>query len=697
MGGHNDPNRFHGEKTGHLPSPTGLEEGEREDAQMSETDKANHISWRVRHRTLASIAAHLFLFALSLLIAFSLAYNFRPRQNWFVQEYLTYLPVTLVIKWAVFGLLRLYRDSWRYVGLRDLFSIIRASWLSAFLCLTAVWIAAQLQFYPPPESERNQWIPNSVFLLDWFLTIGVVSAARIGWRFYYEELRPLNIASQVKLLIVGAGDTADSILREIVRTSEDRYRVVGFLDDDMTKQAARIRGIDVLGTTKNIRTICERYNVDEVLIATPSATQRQIRHLVEVCQGMNLRFRTVPAVCDLIEGKVEVSQIRPVDIEDLLGRDPVTLDTEAIGQYLYDKVVMVTGAGGSIGSEMCRQIARFKPRKLVLVERMENALFEINRSLAKHFPDLVRVPCVADIADAARIKRLLQTEKPTAIFHAAAHKHVPMMEWNPGEAIKNNIVGTRVLADAALEAAVQKFVMISTDKAVNPTSIMGCTKRVAEMYVQQLRSHVNGPTEFVTVRFGNVLGSSGSVVPIFKEQIAQGGPVCVTHPDMTRYFMTIPEASQLVLQAGAMGKGGEIFLLDMGEPVKITQLAIDLIALSGLRPHEDIEITFTGIRPGEKLFEELSITGEDASRTAHPKIGIIKKRPEDFKRVCESIAGLIQIMDGASAEQIRSELKQMVPEYNPSVPDQDKATQPTHHAIDKPTTKPIGKRLPAGT
>jgi len=318
---------------------------------------------------------------------------------------------------------------------------------------------------------------------------------------------------------------------------------------------------------------------------------------------------------------------------------------------------------------MCRQIARFQPKKLLLVERMENALFEINRELERSFPDLSRVPCVADISDAARIRQILRREGPTAVFHAAAHKHVPMMEWNPGEAIKNNVLGTRALADAASETGVEKFVMISTDKAVNPTSVMGCTKRIAEMYVQQLSGAVGSSTEFVTVRFGNVLGSSGSVVPIFKEQIARGGPVLVTHPEMVRYFMTIPEAAQLVLQAGAMGKGGEIFLLDMGEPVKILQLAEDLITLSGLRPHEDIEIRFTGVRPGEKLFEELSISGEDASQTSHPKIGTIRKRPEDFARVCECIGRLREMADTATVIEIRQALQDTVPEYHPSVPE----------------------------
>lgn len=635
---------------------------------MNDNHQETGLTWRARYRTLVSVLAHAFLFAFALFVAFCLCYDFKFRRPWLAQEYLTYLPLTLAVKLAIFGRLGLFRDSWRYVGLRDLFSITKASHLSIFGCLVCVFVAAGMGWYPPDDSDRVTWIPNQVYLLDWVFTIATISAARIGYRFYYEELRPLSAVAQVRLLIVGAGDTADSILREIIRTSEERYRVVGFLDDDVSKHGARIRGLEVLDSTEQIRQVCEKYDVEEVLIALPSSPQRKIRHLIGLCQGMNLRFRTVPAVSDLIEGKVQVSQIRPVDIEDLLGRDPVTLDTEAIGNYLQDRVIMVTGAGGSIGSEMCRQIARFKPRRLLLVERMENALFEINRELERSFPELKRVPLVADIADRQRILEILRREKPTAIFHAAAHKHVPMMEWNPGEAIKNNVIGTRTLADAALEAGIAKFVMISTDKAVNPTSVMGCTKRVAEMYVQQLREHHPGATDFVTVRFGNVLGSSGSVVPIFKEQIARGGPVTVTHPAMTRYFMTIPEASQLVLQAGAMGKGGEIFLLDMGEPVKIVQLAMDLITLSGLRPHEDIEIQFSGIRPGEKLFEELSITGEDVARTAHPKIGIIKKRPEDFEKVCAGIQQLVAMANTGVPDEIRAALKSIVPEYTPSIP-----------------------------
>jgi FlaA1/EpsC-like NDP-sugar epimerase len=663
---------------------------EQPSAENARNEHGSGWNWRARWRMPVSVLLHAGLFSFSLLIAFALAYNFHLSEPWPTTQYLPYLPLTLLVKLSVFAWCRLYRDSWRYVGLRDLFAITRASHWSVFLCVVVYYLFASIVSPTLPE-ELQFRIPTSVFLLDWVFTIATISAARVGYRFYHEELRPLNDASQTRLLIVGAGDAGDSILREIIRASEDRYLVVGFLDDDEAKQRARIRGFEVLGKTDQIRTICQLQGVEEVLIALPFATQRQIRSLVELCKGMNLRFRTVPAVSDLIEGKVQVSQIRPVEITDLLGRDQVTLDTLAIGEYIRDKVVMVTGAGGSIGSEMCRQIARFKPRRLLLVERMENALFEIDRELLANFADVDRVPYVADIADPARMRRILRLERPTAVFHAAAHKHVPMMECNPGEAIKNNVAGTRCLADAVSECGVEKFVMISTDKAVNPTSIMGCTKRVAEMYVQQLSSETGSRTEFVTVRFGNVLGSSGSVVPIFKQQIAKGGPVTVTHPEMTRYFMTIPEAAQLVLQAGAMGRGGEIFLLDMGEPVKIVDLATDLITLSGLRPHEDIEIRFTGMRPGEKLFEELSIDGEDVSRTPHPKIGIIKKRPEDFVRVCQGITRLLEICDASPPAEIRDELQRVVPEYSPSVPQPAAVVKPAKEA---PVSKVAAVVLP---
>lgn len=619
------------------------------------------------HRTALAVAVHGILFSLSLLMSFALAFNFHFRQSWFADLFLPVLPFTIIIKIAVFGLLKQYRGSWRYVGLRDLFGVVKASHVSAFVFVVCYYLAENL-FYrwmnrPFLILPDGTTMPAMIFILDWLMTIAVVSSARIGVRFYHEELRPSAAGSASRLLIVGAGDAGESVLREILRMPEERYQVVGFLDDDQNKRGNRIHGVEVIGSPDDIRTICARLGIEEVLIAMPTAPQRRIRGIIEKCQGTNLRFRTVPAVADLIEGKVRVSQIRDVDIEDLLGREAVKLDTDNIAEYIRGRTVIVTGAGGSIGSEMCRQISPFKPQCLLLLEQAENNLFHIDRELRRQHSDLKIIPVIADVFDSGRLDYIFSKYKPHAVFHAAAHKHVPMMEMNPGEAVKNNIVGTRNLADAAMKSGVDKFVMISTDKAVNPTSVMGCTKRVAEMYVQQLSSR--GQTQFVTVRFGNVLGSSGSVVPIFKEQILRGGPVTVTHPEMRRYFMTIPEAAQLVLQAGSMGHGGEIFLLDMGEPVKIVDLARDLITLTGLRPGDDIEIAFTGMRPGEKLFEELSIEGEDVSRTAHPKIGIMKKRTEKWDSILNGIDKLVQLALANDTIGVRKTLAEVVPEYAP--------------------------------
>jgi len=615
---------------------------------VSETPESNGGMWLAAKRRLLSACAHAVLFAFSLLLSFALAYNFHLEPPWFTEMYLPMLPFVVAMKLLVFGLWGEYDTWWRYVSLRDLLRIVGASYVSVLMFIFgyfgAEWTYALL-------SEGGILFPEfrqSVFLLDCASTIAVVGEP----------------AKRTRLLIIGAGNAGETLLREILRMPEGRYEVVGFLDDDPRKQGVRIHGVRVLGTCEQIKEICEEYEVEEILIAIPSATRKQLRRVISLCEGTNLRFRTVPGIDELIDGKVTVSQIREVRIEDLLGREPVQLDLELVAKYLQDKVVLVTGAGGSIGSEMCRQVARFSPKRLVLVEQAENPLFEIERELRQKFPDLDIAPYIADICDAKRIRRIFKTERPAVVFHAAAHKHVPIMEAHPGEAVKNNILGTKTVADAAAEAGVEKFVMISTDKAVNPTSVMGCTKRVAEMYIQEL-SH-RSKTQFVTVRFGNVLGSSGSVVPIFKEQIAKGGPVTVTHPEMCRYFMTIPEASQLVLQAGAMGEGGEIFVLDMGEPVKIVDLARTMIVLSGLRPGEDIEIVFTGVRPGEKLYEELLIAGEDVLPTRHEKIGIWKQRREDWDRICRGIAELAAMVDEASADEIRAKLAEIVPEYDPN-------------------------------
>ena len=629
----------------------------------------------VRYRTALVVTAHATLFAVALLSAFLLAYNFRwtisraeGRYGWFFELYLPLLLISLPVKLFAFQWTGQYRGSWRYVGLRDLFGVIRSTLIGTFFFLIAYFLAeaasqrlagGTLVGRMPADLRQS-----SVFLLDWAATVVFVSAARILVRFYYEDIQPQRASHVIRVLIAGADDAGEAVLRELLRMRPDRYHCVGFLDDEAAQLHGRIHDVEVLGRTARIREICAEHGVQEVFIALPRATPKTIRALVERCEGTGVRFRTIPAVTDLIEGRFQVSQIREVDITDLLGREPVQLDTDEIGRQLRGKRALVTGAGGSIGSEMCRQIAGFSPQRLILVERAENNLFEIDQELRRTHPKLSVVAYVADVGDVLRIERIVAEEKPSIVFHAAAHKHVPMMEANAGEAIKNNVGGTSVIADACQANGVGKMVMISTDKAVNPTSMMGTTKRVAEMYVQSVSGSAG--TQYVTVRFGNVLGSSGSVVPIFRRQIAEGGPVTVTHPDMKRYFMSITEAAQLVLQAGTMGQGGEIYVLDMGEPVKVVDLARDMITLSGLRPGVDIDITFCGIRPGEKRFEELSREDEHIGDTAHPKIGIWKHRPEDPETVRRGVERLLSMADKNSNGEIQAELQRLVPEYAPS-------------------------------
>lgn len=656
-------------------------------------DKQHHSSLPdfLGNRMLHVVVIHIFLFAIALLSAFLLAYNFRWMANqemqiyWFFELYLPLLALAIPLKSLAFYWARQYHGSWRYVGLRDLFSLISASLIGSFFFLTVYFILEEtwLAMYGygliddwPQQSLRQ----SAVFALDFSCTVVFVTAARVLVRFYFEDIQPGHAVNPTRVLICGAGDTGEALLRELLRMRGDRYDCVGFLDDDVPRLYGRIHDVEILGRTDKIREICEKFDIEEVLIALPQATPRMIRDFVEQCEGTGVRFRTIPAVSDVIEGRVKVSQIRDVDIADLLGRETVELDNNIIGAELKNKCVLVTGAGGSIGSEMCHQVATFQPEKLLLIERGENSLFEVDRALRKSHPEFDIIPYVADITDIPRMQKIFERHHPSIVFHAAAHKHVPMMEINPGESIKNNIAGTMTVADVASQFGVEKMVMISTDKAVKPTSMMGCTKRVAEMYVQGLTGKNN--TQYVTVRFGNVLGSSGSVVPIFQQQIANGGPVTVTHKDMTRYFMTITEAAQLVLQAGAMGKGGEIYVLQMGDPVKIVDLARDMITLSGLKPGRDIEIEFSGIRPGEKLYEELSNEGEDIGDTAHPKIGIWKHRPTVFETLKKSIDRLLTMADTAAENEIKAELQQIVPDYQPdldleSVSQSDKTEYPS--------------------
>ncbi|MBE3069348.1 MAG: polysaccharide biosynthesis protein [Planctomycetes bacterium] len=628
-------------------------------------------------------AVHLLLFIFSLWVAYGLRYEFHippawapiadgelilptdvriPEKIW--HNFYEMLAFVLLVKVLVFGYFRLYAGWWQYVSIQDLVETFKASHISTAIILGAVYVGKALRAYGVITASLE--VPDTVLIIDWAATIALVGGLRFLVRIIREGSRPVSPAGLTRVLIVGAGDAGEGTLRELYRLPVEKYHVVAFIDDDARKRGIRIHGVPVVGGVGDLAAVADRLNVEEVVIALPQPTRVELRRIIEVCKGRRLTFRIVPGVADLIEGRLDVSRLREVDINDILGRDPVLLDTENIGQFLADKVVLVTGAGGSIGSELCRQLVAFQPRQLVLLEQAENNLFYIDRELRRTYPSLNVVPVIADICDRCRLEDVFGRYRPHVVFHAAAHKHVPMMELNPGEAIKNNIFGSKNVVDLARESHAEAFVLISTDKAVNPTSIMGCTKRITEMYCQSLSGTPNGGhTKFVIVRFGNVLGSAGSVVPIFRDQIARGGPVTVTHPEMQRYFMTIPEATQLVIQAGAMGKGGEIMLLDMGTPVKIVDLARDMITLSGFRPDVDVKIEFLGMRPGEKLFEELRTSGEDVLPTHHYKIFIWQNRsctPQEMRAALDRLAA---VTNGATSDEVHAALQSVVPEYTP--------------------------------
>ena len=629
-------------------------------AQESPQELSAPPSALLKFRKRLIILAHIIVFAAALMLSFLLTNNMQFKRSWLVEQYPLLLVFFIIIKLVVFGLFKQYRGWWRYVSISDLTGIMAASLLST-LIIVSLW-ATMLNITPIRRTFQNLTeVGQGPLMLDMFTTILLLSGLRMAIRLYYEEFRTIEGGRLKRFLIVGAGNAGEALLREIHRMSPAQYEVVGFIDDDLVKQGIDIHGIPVLGIVEQLPKICKDRNIEEIAIAMPSATHHQLRRVIQVCEGTKIRFRTVPSITDIASGKFRVSQIRDVDINDLLSREAVQLDTNLVEAFAKDKTILVTGAGGSIGSEMCRQVCNFTPKLVLLIEQAENPLFYVERQLRRQFPDIPLKAIICNITDEIRVGEIFEKYRPQVVIHAAAHKHVPLMELNPGEAIKNNIVGTQTVADVADNFGVTNFVMISTDKAVNPTSIMGSSKRIAEMYIQDLSR--TSKTHFVTVRFGNVLDSDGSVVPIFKKQIAEGGPVTVTHPKMKRYFMTIPEASQLVLQAAAMGKGGEIFVLDMGEPVKIVDLARELITLSGFRPGEDIEILFTGPRPGEKLFEELRIEGEDMQRTRHPKIRIWKNIPIDRDRLRAGINKLVDVAKTQNHSEIVQKIKKLVPEY----------------------------------
>jgi FlaA1/EpsC-like NDP-sugar epimerase len=606
----------------------------------------------------------------AVIVAWCLAYLFRFNFD-IPPEHLASLKATLPwvipLQAAAFQLFGLYRGIWRYASLPDLRRILLAILVGAAAVPLGLFLLQLLV-----------GVPRSVLLLDPILLLLIMGGSRLTYRLWKEgHLFRLKDPQGDPVLVLGAGDTAVSLVKELARSKE--WRVVGLLDDDPRRHRLVLHGFEVLGPIGQLPAIAEKLDVTHAIIAMPSATHDVRRRALEICAAAGVKALTVPSYDDLISGKVTVSQIRNVELDDLLGRDPVMLDNAGLHGLLTGKTVLVTGAGGSIGSELCRQIAKFKPARLVLFELNELALYNMEQEFSTSFPNMPMAFVIGDVKHPARLKQVFTQFRPAVVFHAAAYKHVPLMEQeNAWQAVQNNVMGTHVLAQTAVEYGVEKFVLISTDKAVNPTNVMGASKRLAEMVCQAQQQSVpssrkNDPgdkspeTRFVMVRFGNVLGSTGSVIPKFREQIANGGPITVTHPEITRYFMSIPEAAQLVLQAGLMGggnDGGEIFVLDMGEPVKIADLARDLIRLSGLS-EEDIKIVYSGLRPGEKLYEELLADDESTLPTPHAKLRIAQARVVDAQWLAE----LMVWLDGhpvLSDEEVKQGLAKWVPEYVPS-------------------------------
>lgn len=604
---------------------------------------------KINPRTLLASAHDLLASALAWIVAYWLRFNFEipPDQ---IAGMFSMLVWVVPLQFAFFTAFGLYRGIWRYASIPDLKRILLAVSMAA-MAVPLLIVMARISVP----------IPRSVLVLDPILLVGFMAGNRLAYRAWKEHRLYRIVRSQGKpVLILGAGDAAVHLLRELART--DEWYVVGLLDDNVHKTNRMLHGARVLGNISSLGHWAGRTGAQHAIIAMPSASHQTRREIVGMCNEAGLNVLTVPAFADLMSGRVTISQIRAIEVEDLLGREPVQLDDAGLHTLLTNRVVMVTGAGGSIGSELCRQIARFDPNLIVMFEASEFALYTIEQEFQQSFVQTKIAAVIGDVKNLKRLEKVIRDFRPSVIFHAAAYKHVPLMETeNAWEALHNNVIGTYQAAYAAMRLGVEKFVLISTDKAVNPTNVMGASKRLAELVCQALQNQAK--TRFVMVRFGNVLGSTGSVIPKFHEQIAQGGPITVTHPDITRYFMSIPEATQLVLQAGLMGIGGEIFVLDMGEPVKIVDLARDMIRLSGLSDN-DIDIVFTGLRPGEKLYEELLADDEGTLPTPHPKLRIAKARSAN-------VAWLEKLLDWLSqappdAVTLRSELQRWVPEYQPT-------------------------------
>ena len=545
--------------------------------------------------------------------AYWLRFNLDAVPAEFLNVGLRLFPIVIVAQSLCFWYFGLYRGIWRFASIPDVVRIIKAVFAGTGIAAAVIFMATGLE-----------GIPRSVFLIHGLLLLGLIGGPRFVYRWVKD--RSLYDGKGKKALVVGAGRSGEMLVRDLLRDPSREYNPIGFVDDDKKKQGKEIHGIRVIGGTENIGNLVS--NVDVILLALPSASSKDMRRIVGICESTGVPFRTLPKIEDLVSGRATVSELRDVKIDDLLGREPVTLKWGAIRQSSEGRCVLVTGGGGSIGSELCRQIANLSPAKLIILEQNEFNLYSIDLELRRSFPKLRLVSMLGSVGDAGLVERMLQSHHPEVIFHAAAYKHVPMLEDQARSAVRNNILATRSLASLADKHGCESFVLISTDKAVNPSNVMGATKLVAESYCQSLNER--SATQFITVRFGNVLGSTGSVVPLFQKQIAEGGPVTVTDPNVTRYFMIIPEAAQLILQASSVGHGGEIFVLDMGEPINIKYLAEQLILLSGKKPGEDIEIVYTGLRPGEKLYEELFHQAEALMPTPHPKTLLARSRLLDL-------------------------------------------------------------------
>lgn len=583
---------------------------------------------------------------LSLAAAFLIRYNFESVPSW--QIFVQVVTVALPVQGITFWFTGLYRGIWRYASLPDLIRILKSVMYGTSLVMVVLFLVTRLS-----------GIPRSVILLYPLLLIGFLSGSRLSYRWFKDRRILFSNQEHQNVLVVGAGQAGELLVRDLLRHPE--YEPIALVDDEPGKQGREIHGVRVQGSLDDIKALVELSDINLVLIAIPSAPQDIFKRVAAICSDVGVECRTLPAIADL-EGKdVEVGQLRSLTLADLLGREQVDLDQQSITGYLRAKPVLVTGAGGSIGSELCRQVAEQGPSKLIIFDHGEFNIYAIDHELRQTFPDLEIVTVLGDVKNYDRVDWVFKKFRPQVIFHAAAYKHVPMVELNPAEGVTNNILGSRIVADAADRYHADAFVFVSTDKAVNPANVMGTTKRIAEIYCQNLAKR--SQTRFITTRFGNVLGSAGSVVPLFEQQIHDGGPVTVTHKDITRYFMTIPEAVSLILQAGAMGEGGEIFVLDMGEPVRICDLAEQMIRLSGLTPHKDIDIVYTGLRPGEKLFEEIFHERENLRGTNHPKLFLAGSRDVDWQWFADELAGLNKAATSRDVVGLIGHLRRIVPEY----------------------------------